>query len=410
MSTGNKKILTPELEDELTNLVLSEDEIYHDNIPVESLYVLDCDSKSFGPINASSLQKFIEHNQEIYSNASIRKFGNDESVALNKHKFFTKDYLKDSKSVEYILSIDGKEHGVFTLDQVNNSLAAGNISVNDMYSIDGGKSWNRLSKIINNTINHSTKDDLPNRPDDPIFHQSRTDIIEKFQDININDEDTNKSIQTLAQWGHSNKSDFTVNENQDDLDEVTSSKKVIIVTSVAATLALTIFSFKLLFWTYDSENLRSPASIESEDTDTEEIKPKIKLKKKTIKKSKTVRKVKSKKKKKKTNKNKRKKNKKKSKKKKTKKKSKSFKKSSAYKNKKKNIDNDYYYDNDSPIEVDDARSKLSQKMIDPYSEDYDKFDNIDSDYRRPASDDYRDNDDDYIENQSDPYNYDQNEI
>ena len=49
-------------------------------------------------------------------------------------------------------------------------------------------------------------------------------------------------------------------------------------------------------------------------------------------------------------------------------------------------------------------------MVDPYSEDYDRLDNMDADERRPASDNFQNNDDYYPEDESDPYNYDQSEI
>ena len=131
-------------------------------------------NKSFGPISSSTLSKFLEFHESIYKIAKIRRFGTDENINIKDHKLFNKDKPSQKRpndsNHEFLIAIEGKEIGSFNLEQIEQALNKGNISSNSMYSVDGGKSWDRIKRLesfINKT--QMEKEQLPSRPKEIIL-------------------------------------------------------------------------------------------------------------------------------------------------------------------------------------------------------------------------------------------------
>ncbi len=141
--------------DSLSDQVLTEERIFAANIPLEELCVLELPETSYGPLWIRDVKKILDNFPELYDHCRLRIFGSEQSMELWEHPSFgrRKPTLAPSISenpIEDALIIvrkNGAESGPYPYNQVLSMVENGELALTDPFSIDSGKTWDRLHNI-----------------------------------------------------------------------------------------------------------------------------------------------------------------------------------------------------------------------------------------------------------------------
>lgn|GEM_PF-6432404 len=142
----------------LSELILTEERITQTNIPIEELFMLDYDNAQYGPIWLQDLKKTIEYYPDLYEKGQLRALGSDDAIEVWKHPRLARrrpqvvagqetkatPFLEDSL---FFVRKNGQEFGPYNYSEIIDRVMENKIGLTDSYSIDGGKTWERMHAI-----------------------------------------------------------------------------------------------------------------------------------------------------------------------------------------------------------------------------------------------------------------------
>jgi len=147
------KIL-PVIADDFIGLVLDENQIEKNQLPLEELFYLRFKEKTLGPVWSQNLKEFLKiHNHQLAENVHIRTFSGTEWTNLFEHPLFTRrkpQVLTENnlKGDELIHVLEhGMQVGPYHLDTIRNKIQQNELILTDMLSTDSGKTWQHIYKF-----------------------------------------------------------------------------------------------------------------------------------------------------------------------------------------------------------------------------------------------------------------------
>ena len=147
------KIL-PVIADDFIGLVLDENQIEKNQLPLEELFYLRFKEKTLGPVWSQNLKEFLKiHNHQLAENVHIRTFSGTEWTNLFEHPLFTRrkpQVLTENnlKGDELIHVLEhGMQVGPYHLDTIRNKIQQNELILTDMLSTDSGKTWQPIYKF-----------------------------------------------------------------------------------------------------------------------------------------------------------------------------------------------------------------------------------------------------------------------
>jgi len=147
------KIL-PIVADDFIGLVLDENQIEKNQLPLEELFYLRFNEKILGPIWSQNLKEFLKiHNHQIAEDVHIRTFSGTEWMNLFEHPLFTRRKPQvvaenNLKGNEQVLVLEhGMPVGPYHLDTIRNKIQQNELILTDMLSTDSGKTWQHIYKF-----------------------------------------------------------------------------------------------------------------------------------------------------------------------------------------------------------------------------------------------------------------------
>ncbi|MBI2520788.1 MAG: hypothetical protein HYV97_10240 [Bdellovibrio sp.] len=150
--------------DDLSALVLTEERIFAANIPLEELCVLELpDTTSYGPLWIRDLKKVLDRFPELYDHGRLRVFGSEQAMDLWEHPSLGRrrpslaPRIPENPLEDALILIrkSSTEYGPYQYTEVLCMVEKGEFELTDSYSIDSGKTWDRLHNI--EALNRRTK-------------------------------------------------------------------------------------------------------------------------------------------------------------------------------------------------------------------------------------------------------------
>ncbi len=141
--------------DTLAGMVLTEERIFAANIPLEELCVLELPETSYGPLWIRDIKQALDRFPELYEGSRLRMFGNEQSMELWEHpslgrrkpKLAPKEPENPLEDALIFVRKGGNEFGPYPYGEILHLVADGKFDLTDSFSIDSGKSWDRLHNI-----------------------------------------------------------------------------------------------------------------------------------------------------------------------------------------------------------------------------------------------------------------------
>jgi len=173
---------------DLSELVLTEERIFAANIPLEELCVLELAETSYGPLWIRDVKKVLDRFPELYDSCRLRIFGSEQSMELWEHPSFGRrkpslaPRIPENPLEDALIVIrkGGNENGPYPYHEVLSLVESGEFTLTDSYSIDNGKTWDRLHNI--EALNRRTKLNAERLPKAvPIAAQEASLQVQFFQ-------------------------------------------------------------------------------------------------------------------------------------------------------------------------------------------------------------------------------------
>jgi len=184
--------ISPKTPDDLIGLVLNENQIEKNQIPLEELFYLKFTGEVIGPVWIQNLKEYLKfHNNQIEATVQIRTFSGSQWINLFEHPLFTrrKPQVLADKNLSGNEQFHVLEHGMlmgpYHLDTIKNKIQQNELVLNDMLSTDNGKTWQKIYKFDifdRRNQNHSAPPTSPENINE-IASNTQTSELSNFSEI-----------------------------------------------------------------------------------------------------------------------------------------------------------------------------------------------------------------------------------
>jgi hypothetical protein len=168
---------------ELEDFLFSESEIHSDDISRENLFEIKKHDENIGYISLDGLKKLHEQDNYDWNEFTFRKFGNEEWTNLyeihpfqrRKPQLVSTETVIENDITEIHLLLKGQKSGPFTKSDLKKMLDHKEILYTDLISINGGQNWAKLYSLDGfNRRNLSEYETLPTLPDKEVLNNQNT--------------------------------------------------------------------------------------------------------------------------------------------------------------------------------------------------------------------------------------------
>ena len=171
MPASNAKTIESGLK--IQDLVLSEERILSANIPLEELCMANIGGQTVGPLWLKDLKEFLEYYPEMYDGGKIRSLGEEEWQECYEHTYLQRrrpQSVAQAQNIAYeekVFTIlkQGKEFGPMQFTDLIEKIEKGVFAQADLFSIDHGKSWDRIHNI--ESLNRRIQKNIGKLPQKP---------------------------------------------------------------------------------------------------------------------------------------------------------------------------------------------------------------------------------------------------
>jgi hypothetical protein len=168
---------------ELEDFLFSENEIHSDDISKDNLFEIKKHDESIGYISIDGLKKLHEQDTYDWNEFTFRKFGNEDWMNLfeihpfqrRKPQLVSTEAIFENDKAEIHLLLKGQKSGPFTKSDLSKMLDHKEILYTDLVSINGGQNWAKLYSLEGfNRRNFSEYESLPTLPDKEVLANSHS--------------------------------------------------------------------------------------------------------------------------------------------------------------------------------------------------------------------------------------------
>lgn len=189
---------------------LSKEEIQNQNIAYSELWLIQYKLDTKGPFHYNDLVKNSEEFSNVLADCLACNLKQKSWRRFFEHSVFQKRAKEDSPSTfkkeeiefkEFHILIDGLKSGPFKAMEIQTRLVAGELSMNNLISSDGGKSWRKVYKFP--IFDRRQKEGLDlQTPTDKHFEKSKIYTSEYLKKLNLKKEDDSLEKVLLACQEH----------------------------------------------------------------------------------------------------------------------------------------------------------------------------------------------------------------
>lgn len=208
------------LETYLKDILFSEEEITAKVEMREHIFEIKEQDHSLGFISLYDLKAYVFEHEEEAKNYQVKNIDSDEWKAIFEHPYFQRrkpqlvsaDNLKDADDQEFYLLVKGQKSGPYEKYELSEMVEKKELLLTDMVSMNGGHTWIKLY-MLDGFDRRTLKDNttLPGMPED--------EILKKAESAQATIGDTTDGFISLAFLGNQKKGKILEQQQLSTLDD-----------------------------------------------------------------------------------------------------------------------------------------------------------------------------------------------